>query len=78
MKNDLKCERRDKSHVECQPARMRKDEQSLQDILACLNDFQADPFDDSDPVLRSLQSGVAASAEIVHDLQNAFKKGKTN
>ena len=76
MKNDLKCERRDQRHVECQPARMRKDEQSLQDILACLNDFQADPFDDADPMLRSLQSGVAASAEIVQDLQNALQEGQ--
>ena len=75
IKKNLKCERRHKKHVECQPARMRKDEQAVQDLLTSMEDFEADPFDESTPTLRSLQSGVAASAEILKDLKNALKEG---
>ena len=46
---------------------MKKDEQVVQDIQACMTDFGADPFDTSLPTLRSLQSGVIASPELVHD-----------
>ena len=67
-----KCHRRHRKHVECQPARMKKDEQAVQDIQACMKDFGADPFDTSLPTLRSLQSGVIASPELVHDFMTAL------
>lgn len=59
-------------HVECQPARMKKDEQAVQDIHACMKDFEAEPFNTSLPTLRSLQSGLVASPELVHDLKTAL------
>ena len=69
---NLKCHRRHRKHVECQPARMKKDEQAFQDIQACMKDFGADPFGTSLPTLRSLQSGVIASPELEHDFTTAL------
>ena len=76
LKNNLNCHRRHRKHIECQPARMKKDEQAVQDLLLCLDDFDANPFDDSAPELRSLQSGVTASSEVLQDLQNALEDGE--
>jgi hypothetical protein len=76
VKQSLKCQRRHRKHVECQPARMKKDEQAVQDLLACMTDFEAEPFDISSPILRSLQSGLVASPELVHDLKTALPDGQ--
>jgi len=76
LKRNLKCQRRHRKHVECQPARMRKDEQAVQDLQACMKDFDAEPFDISSPKLRSLQSGLVASPELVHDLETALPHGQ--
>ena len=76
VKQSLKCQRRHRKHVECQPARMKKDEQAVQDLLACMTDFEAEPFDISSPILRSLQSGLVASLELVHDLKTALPDGQ--
>lgn len=72
---NLLCQHRHTRHVECQPARMKKDEQAVQDIQSCTKDFQAEPFDISTPTLRSLQSGMIASPELVHDLRTALPEG---
>ena len=48
--------------MECQPARLKKDEQAIQDLLSTLDDFKSDNFDDSFPMLRSLQTGIVAVA----------------
>lgn len=74
VKKSLKCQRRHRQHVECQPARMKKDEQAVQDLLACMKDFEAEPFDISSPTLRSLQSGLVASPELVHDLKDCTSR----
>ena len=62
--------------MECQPARMKKDEQAVQDLILCMNDFDADPFDESVPKLRSPQSSVIASPEVLEDLWNALQQGE--
>ena len=49
LKNSLTCYRCHQKHVECQSARMKKDVQSVQDFIFCMNDFDADPFDESVP-----------------------------
>ena len=77
VKQNLKCKRRNSKHVECQPARMKRDEQAVQDLQACLNDFDADPFDESKPTLRSLQSGLVTSPELVTDQKTALQDGRT-
>ncbi|KAJ4940726.1 hypothetical protein JOQ06_027021, partial [Pogonophryne albipinna] len=74
--SDPLCQRRHRKHVECQPARMRKDEQEVQDLQACMKDFDAEHFDISSPKLRSLQSGLVASPELVHDLETALPHGQ--
>ncbi|KAI4830325.1 hypothetical protein KUCAC02_001964 [Chaenocephalus aceratus] len=38
--------------------------------------FDAEPFDISSPKLRSLQSGLVASPELVHDLETALPHGQ--
>ena len=77
LKTSLDCHRKNQKHVECQPARMRKDELAVQDLLGCLEEFDANPFDDTAPDLRSLQSGLAASPDVVEDLAKALKEGET-
>ncbi|MCP3890082.1 MAG: hypothetical protein GY702_14610 [Desulfobulbaceae bacterium] len=76
VKQNLKCQLRIRKHVECQPARRKKDEQAVQDLQACMKDFNAEPFDTSSPTLRSLQSGLTASPELCHDLKTALSDGK--
>lgn len=76
VKRGLQCQRRHRKHVECQPARMKKDEQAVQDLQACLRDFEANPFDISLPTLRSLQSGLIASPELLHDFKTAIPDGQ--
>ena len=56
---------------------MKKDELAVQDLLSCMEEFDANPFDETTPELRSLQSGLVASADIVEDLSNALKEGET-
>ena len=51
-------------------------ERAVHDLLTCTDEFEADPFGNTLPDLRSLQSGVTASPEIQLDLQNAFEEGK--
>ena len=55
---------------------MKKDEQAVQDLLACIVEFVADPFDPSNPTLRSLQSGLLATPELVTDFRMALEDGK--
>ena len=61
--------------MECQPARLKKDEQAIQDLLSTLDDFNSDPFDDSFTTLRSLQILIVATKEIL-DLNTALYDGK--
>ncbi len=76
VKQNLKCQLRIRKHVECQPARRKKDEQAVQDLQACMKDFHAEPFDTSSPTLRSLQSGLTVSPELCLDLKTALSDGK--
>ena len=76
VKRTLKCKPRHRKHVECQPARMKKDEQAIQDLQACITEFDANPFDESKPTLRTLQSGLIASSELILDLKMALEVGQ--
>eukprot|EP00064_Thunnus_orientalis_P011840 superscaffoldBa00001751_g11872 len=55
---------------------MKKDEQAVQDLQACMKDFDAVPFETSSPKLRSLQSGLVISLELVDDLKTALPHGQ--
>lgn len=37
VKRNVKCERRNRKYVKCQPARMKKHEQTVQDLQHCMN-----------------------------------------
>lgn len=76
VKRGLQCQCSHRKHVECQPARMKKDEQAVQDLQACMRDFEANPFDISLPTLRSLQSGLIASPKLLHDFKTAIPYGQ--
>ena len=55
---------------------MRKDELAVQDIEACMQEFDAEPFNISSYKLRSLQSGPVASPELVSDLKTGLSDGQ--
>ena len=67
----MKCQRRHRKHFECQQARMKKDEQAVHDIQICMTEFDAEPFDSSSST-QSMQYGIIASAEFVHDLRTSL------
>ena len=67
-----------RQHAECTPLRLRTDEQVVQDILSCFMEFDSNPFDPSSPNLRSLESGIEASRELIIDFNGAFTDGKAN
>ena len=76
LESNLKSKRKRTKHVDCQPARMRKDEKAVQDIQTSLNEFEGNPFDISIPTLRSIQSGIKASDDVIHDLSVALLEGR--
>lgn len=64
-------------HADCSSSRRRKDEQAVQDISSCLNEFECDPFDHTNQTLRSLQSGIPASDSLAVDLASAKTDGRS-
>ena len=63
-------------HAENSTSRLRIDEQAMQDLSSCINEFDCDPFDLTKPTLRSLQSGMIASEELVEDFETAHDDGE--
>ena len=59
-------------HTESQPKRMKLDEQCVQDIVSCLDEYDSYPFDEGNTELRTLQSGVPASDELVQDFKTVL------
>jgi hypothetical protein len=49
---------------------MKKDEQAIQDMNACLTEFKCNPFYHTNQTLRSLQSGISASEVLAADLKS--------
>ena len=64
-------------HADCSSSKIRKDEQAVQDISSCLNEFECDPFDHTNQTLRSLQSGIPASDSLAVDLASAKEDGRS-
>lgn len=54
-----------RKHEECGPKRMREDEQCVQDLVACMQEFDSFPFDPASPILRTLQSAMPATDELI-------------
>ena len=55
---------------------MKVDEQLIQDLLLCVEEFDCNPFDAASPTLRTLQSAIPASQKLVQDLKTAFIDGE--
>lgn len=53
---------------------MKKDDQSFQDLILCVDEFDADPFDENASELSYVQSVVIASRELLEDVQNVLEK----
>ena len=62
-------------HADCMPRQVELDEQAVRGILECITEFDCNPFDDKDQMLRSLQSGVPASISLAEDFSTAKADG---
>ena len=76
LESNLKSKRKRTKHVDCKPTRMQKGEKAIQDLQTSLNDFEGNPFDLSNPTLRSIQSGIKASDDIINDLSVDLHEGR--
>ena len=65
-----------RKHIECGPKRMREDEQCVQDLVACMHEFDSFPFNPASPTLRTLQSAMSASDELIADFKAAHAVGE--
>lgn len=72
LKTSLNFYRCHQKHVECQSARIKKDKQAVQDLILCMDNFDADPFDESTTEFPLLQSGVIPSSKVLKDLRNSL------
>ena len=63
-------------HAENSTSRLTIDEQAVQDLSSCINEFDCDPFDLTNLTLGSLQSGMIASEEHVKDFKTAHDDGE--
>ncbi len=66
----------ERKHKECSSKRMREDEQCVQDLIACLNEFDSFPFDPASLTLRTLQSAMPASDNLIVDFNSAHAAGE--
>ena len=79
VRSTIKCnlKRKDhKKHVEQEVSQMKREESAVQDIEACFEEFDTKPFDDSNPELRTLQSGIITSEELKEDLKKSIATGE--
>lgn len=65
-----------RKHKECSPKRMREDEQCVQDLVACMEEFDSFPFDPASPTLRTIQSAMPASDQLTADFYSAHAAGE--
>ena len=50
--------------------------QCVQGVVTCLQEFNAYPFDSASPTLRTLQSGLPSSNELVPSFSSAHALGE--
>ena len=56
---------------------MRVDDQAVRDIISCVEEFDCYPFDAASPALRTLQSPIPASPELIRDFSTARQDGES-
>ena len=65
-----------RNHTESGPKRMREDEQCVQNLISCMDEFDSFPFNPASPTLRTLQSAMPASDELIADFKSAHSAGE--
>ena len=55
-------------HTDSTPHGLRFDEQLVQDLLQCIEEFDCNLFDAASPTLHTLQSAIPASQKLINDL----------
>ena len=55
---------------------MSRDEQAIQDLISCFKGFDCFPFDPVSPTLRTLQSTIPATPELIQDSKKAKQDGE--
>lgn len=58
-------------HAENSKSRITKDEKVVQDITTCIDEWNCNPWNTEAPKLRSLESGLIASPELIADFESA-------
>ena len=56
---------------------MHVDEQAVQNIISCVEEFVCYPFDAASSTLRTLQSAIPASPELIRDFSTARQDGES-
>ncbi|CAL8328780.1 unnamed protein product [Merluccius merluccius] len=65
-----------RKHMEGGPKRMQENEQCVQNLVACMHEFDSFPSDPATPTLRTLQSAMPASYELIVDFNSAHAAGE--
>ena len=63
-------------HTESGPKCMQEDEQCVHNLIACMDEFDSFPFNPASPTLRTLQSAMPASDELILDFKSAHSAGE--
>ena len=56
--------------------RLQQDEKCVQNLDSCIMEFDSNPFDLGNIVLRTMQSGQVASVKLVQDFETAHADGE--
>ena len=63
-------------HSENTKSRMVKDEQAVQDLGICIKEWESNPWDLDNSLLRTLDSGKVASPKLLSDFETAREEGE--
>ena len=63
-------------HKENTKFRLQEDEKCVQNLDSCIMEFDSNPFDLGNTVLRTMQSGQVASVKLVQDFETAHADGE--
>ena len=64
------------NHVANSKSRLKTDKQKVQDKIACLLEWDVNPWDKDKNILRSLESGFLVSKVLIADFNSAKNDGK--
>lgn len=68
--------KRKRGHSENTRSRITQDEQCVQDLESCITEWESNPWDLSNPILRTLESGRLAPPKLIDDFNTAKERGE--